>query len=150
MTIEQLSTPTDLTMTLLLLGDESEDMIARYLPGGRIFVGKIDGAEVAVCVVTEESDGWIEVKNLAVSPDMRRQGLGRRMLLYVESRYPGCNIRLGTGETPSTLQFYRSCGYRYSHTVADFFTANYPHPIVEEGVTLRDMIYLVKEAPGDP
>ncbi len=133
-------------MPLLLLGDESEAMVGRYLPRAEgVYVGRHDGSVVAVCVVTSEPDGWIEIKNLAVAPSMRRRGIGRAMLAYVESRHHGHRFKLGTGATPSTLRFYRGCGYRYSHRVADFFTTNYDHPIVEEGVTLRDMLYPVKE-----
>lgn len=131
--------------SLLLLGDESEQMIERYIHKGRIFAGIYDQKYVAVCVITIEADGWIEIRNLAVSPDMRRKGMGRLMIAYVESLYPVCKFRLGTGETPSTLRFYKSCGYVYSHRVQDFFTDNYDHPIIEEGVQLRDMLYLIKD-----
>lgn len=87
----------------------------------------------------------VEVKNLAVEPDFRGRGIGRSMLEYIENMNRGKVIILGTGETPSTLRFYNSCGYFYSHRVPDFFIDNYPEPIVEEGVTLRDMIYLKKD-----
>ena len=134
-------------MPLLLMGDESEEMISRYIKRGRIFTGKQLDEIVAVCVVTEEPDNWIEVKNLAVAPHMRRQGVGRSMLAYAERLYPGRRFRLGTGETPSTLWFYEGCGYHISYRIPDFFTKNYSHPIIEEGVRLKDMLYLVKEPP---
>ncbi len=138
-------------MPLLLIGDESEAMISRYLPQGRIYVGMLDERVVAVCVVTIESDHCVEVKNLAVEPEMQRRGFGRAMLSYVESCFPGHVIMLGTGETPSTLRFYEMCGFRYSHRIKDFFTDNYDHPIIEEGVQLRDMLYLSKHsAPQTP
>ena len=66
------------------------------------------------------------------------------MLEYVEALFPEKIFRLGTGETPSTLRFYHNCGYRYSHRIPDFFTDNYDHAIVEEGVLLKDMVYLRK------
>lgn len=131
-------------MPLLLMGDESEAMIERYLSRGRVFAAREDGVWVAVCVVTAEDDGWMEVKNLAVAPERRKRGIGRSMLLHVEGLFPAAKFRLGTGETPSTLRFYASCGYRYSHRIDNFFVDNYDHPIVEEGVRLRDMLYLVK------
>ena len=86
----------------------------------------------------------MEVKNLAVYPECRRKGYGRSLLEFVEKRYADCAFQLGTGETPSVLRFYERCGYRYSHRVPDFFTDNYDHPIVEEGVLLRDMLYFEK------
>lgn len=141
---EQLTTDIPSVMPLLLIGDESEEMIARYLPGGTVYVAKLDGKIVAVCVVVELDNDWVEIKNLAVLPNHRRQGIGRSMLEFAESQHPRKKFRLGTGETPSTLRFYDSCGYRYSHRIKRFFTDNYDHPIVEEGVTLRDMLYLVK------
>lgn len=38
-----------------------------------------------------------------------------------------------------------SCGYSYSHRIAGFFTDNYPGPIIEDGVRLKDMLYLSKQ-----
>lgn len=136
-------------MDLLLMGDESEEMIMKYLCLGRLFVGSVDGCDVAVVVVTERSDGSAEVNNLAVAPGYRRKGIGRMMLSHVESICQYRAIYIGTGETPSTLRFYESCGYRYSHRVADFFTDNYPSPIIEEGVTLTDRVYLCKPPVSD-
>ncbi len=133
-------------MDLLLIGDESEDMIMRYLDRGSLYVGSIDNKDVAVIVTVENNDGSVEIKNLAVAAAYRRKGIGRKMLEYVEKVYPDRKIILGTGETPSTLRFYRSCGYLYSHRIPNFFTDNYPNPIVEEGVTIRDMIYLFKKS----
>lgn len=133
-------------MPLLLAGDESEAMIARYIGRATLYAGHIGGRVAAVCAVTDEGPDVVEVKNLAVGADMRRHGIGRAMLAHVEELNRGKTIRLGTGETPSTLRFYHGCGYRETHRVAGFFTRNYDHPIVEEGVTLRDMIYLSKQA----
>lgn len=131
-------------MPLLLIGDESESMIDRYIGCGNLYVGFIRHLPMAVCLSNIVDDFTVEVKNLAVLPEFRRRGFGRRMLQHVESLNPDKTIILGTGETPSTLHFYRSCGFSYSHRIRDFFTDNYPAPIVEEGVTLRDMIYLKK------
>lgn len=142
--IEQIDFDKRRYMPLLLIGDESEEMIGRYLDRGQLFAGFIDGVAVAVCVAMAVGAHHTEVKNLAVHPDFQRQGIGRRMLEYVERHNSGKTVTLGTGETPSTLRFYRSCGYIYSHRIPDFFTDNYPDPIIEEGVLLRDMVYLSK------
>lgn len=132
-------------LTLLLIGDESETMIERYLDPGTLYVGLFNGKPIAVCVTLNLDPNTVEIKNLAVEDKCRRHGYGRRMLEYVESQHSNKKIILGTGETPSTLRFYKSCGYSYSHRIPDFFTDNYPTPIIEEGVTLRDMIYLEKQ-----
>ena len=113
-------------LPLLLVGDEQEEMVMRYLPHGSLFV-------------------CFELKNLAVEPCRQRQGHGRRMVAFVVRRYAEQGyrtLRVGTGETPSTLSFYAQCGFRPAGRIPDFFTRNYDHPIVEEGVLLRDMILL--------
>lgn len=132
-------------LPLLLIGDESETMIDRYLDSGTLYVGLFNDKPIAVCVTVKLDPNTVEIKNLAVDAEYRRHGYGRRMLEYVESQHSNKMFILGTGETPSTLRFYESCGYSYSHRIPNFFTDNYPTPIIEEGVTLRDMIYLKKQ-----
>ena len=129
-------------MPLLLLGDEQEEMVRRYLDRGVLYVMEEAGESAAVCLVTEEGPGVYEIKNLAVAPGFRRQGRGRDMVEHACAACPGDVMLVGTGETPSTLRFYRSCGFVPSHRVENFFTDHYYHLIVEEGVVLRDMVYL--------
>ncbi len=130
-------------LPLLLIGDEDEGMIGRYL--GRCELYALYDEDLrAVCALTREESGDAEIKNLAVSPAYQRRGYGRVMVEFaVEScRAPGRFLYVGTGESPLTLGFYRRCGFRYSHRVKNFFTDNYPRPIVECGRRLTDMIYL--------
>ena len=54
-------------LSLLLLADEQEDMIDRYLDRGTMYVLDDSGVK-AECVVTDEGGGVLEVKNLAVAP----------------------------------------------------------------------------------
>lgn len=131
-------------LPLLLIGDESEQMIARYIDKGNLYVGFADNEPITVCLAVSVDSITVEVKNLAVMPQFRRKGYGRMMLRHIESLHPGKTIILGTGETPSTLRFYERCGYVYSHRIPCFFTNHYSDPIIEEGVALRDMLYLKK------
>ncbi len=128
-------------LSLLLLGDEQESMIDRYLDRGEMYVGIHDNTAICVCVVTTET-GFFEIKNLAVDPRFQRKGYGRMMLEEIKRIYSGHQLLVGTGETPSTLQFYNKCGFVYSHRITDFFTINYNHIIIEDGIILKDMIYL--------
>ena len=134
-------------LPLLLMGDEQESMIDRYLDRGTLYVLEDGEGAAAVCVVTREGEALWEIKNLAVRPDLRRQGIGRELVAQVCRRCPGGVLQVGAGETPGTLKFYRACGFVPSRRVPDFFTRHYDHPIVEEGVLLRDMIYLEKPLP---
>lgn len=64
-------------LDLLLLADEQESMIDRYLERGDMFI-LIDNEEVkASCVVTEEGEGIYEIKSIAVYPKFQRQGYGK-------------------------------------------------------------------------
>ena len=129
---------------LLLLGDEQMSMIERYLWRSDLFALLCDDDAVAITAVTDEGDGNIEIKNLTVRPEMQRKGYGSALISFVKERYRGCGkmLYVGTGENPDTLRFYEMNGFEYSHTVRDFFSSNYDHPIYENGKMLRDMIYL--------
>lgn len=146
MNIFEVKTDKKRYLPLLLLGDEQEDMIDRYLERGAMYALEEGGSVKAVCVVTGEGDGTLELKNLAVSPDCQRRGLGRRMVDFLAQTYRGRYRRLlvGTGDSPLTLPFYEACGFRRSHVVPNFFTDHYDHPIYEGGRQLVDMIYLIK------
>lgn len=135
-------------LPLLLLGDEQESMIDRYLERGEMFVMlNRETTPVAVAVVTDEGGGILELKNLAVHPLCQRKGYGQRMIAYVCEHYKDRfhTLLAGTGDSRQTLSFYKNCGFTYSHTVADFFLKNYDHPIVEEGKVLKDMIYFKRK-----
>lgn len=134
-------------LPLLLLADEQESMIDRYLERGDLFV-MFDGQNpIAVAVVTAEGNGVYELKNLAVTPAYQRKGYGRQMIEFLCRHYSGaCHTMLvGTGESRQTVSFYENCGFTYSHTVPDFFTRNYDHPIIEDGRVLKDMIYFQRK-----
>lgn len=148
MKIKSITTNKKRFLPLLLLADEQESMIDRYLGRGELFVmyDKQETEAVAVAVVTNEGNGIYELKNLAVAPSFQRKGYGRQMVEYLCQYYADiCHTLLvGTGESKQTISFYESCGFIYSHILPDFFTCNYDHPIVEDGKVLKDMVYLRK------
>ena len=131
-------------LPLLLLADEQEEMIDRYLERGIMYLLEDEGIK-AECVLTEEADGILEIKNIAVDPRFRGKGYGRALLTFVEKRYQSrfSVLQAGTGESP--LPFYQKCGFVYSHRIKNFFLDHYDHPIWEEGVLLTDMVYLRKK-----
>ena len=140
-------------LPLLLLADEQEDMIDRYLERGTLYVLTDGGGDAkGACVVTDERDGVLEIKNLATAPQSRRKGYGKALVGFLESRYRGAFsvLQVGTGESPLTLPFYLKCGFRFSHRIPNFFMEHYDHPIIEAGVRLVDMVVLRKplEAPS--
>ena len=54
-------------------------------------------------------------------------------------------LQVGTGDSPSTIPFYESCGFCRHHQVKDFFTDHYDHPIYDSGVQLVDMVCLQRK-----
>lgn len=132
-------------LPLLLLADEQEDMIDRYLERGTMYVLE-DGGVKAECVVTDEGGGILELKNLAVEPESQRKGYGKALIDFLVCKYKGrySVLQVGTGDSPLTIPFYEKCGFVCSHKIENFFTDNYDHPIYECGVQLTDMIYLQK------
>ena len=130
-------------LPLLLLADEQEDMVDRYLERGTMYVLEDDGVR-AECVVTDEGDGVLELKNLATAPEHQGKGYGRSLIDFLVRRYRGRYrlLQVGTGDSPSTVPFYEKCGFTRSHRVENFFLEHYDHPIYEQGVRLTDMIYL--------
>ena len=96
-------------LPLLLLGDEQEEMIDRYL------------------------------------------GYGRKLIDFLVGTYCGkySVLQAGTGDSPLTVPFYESCGFRRSHVVKHFFLDHYDHPIYEGGVQLVDMVYFRRPLSGD-
>lgn len=127
-------------LPLLLLGDEQEDMIERYLDRGTLWALYDGGVLRCVCVVTEEGGGDFEIKNLAVAPESQRRGYGRAMVEHVARQCRGRRLLAGTGDSPLTVPFYEACGFRESHRVKDFFLEHYDHPIYEAGRLLTDMV----------
>lgn len=128
---------------LLLLADEQESMVNRYIDKGDMFVVSTDGTDVGEAVVMPLGHGVLELKNIAISPEFQRHGYGKLLIEQILSYYGnGCAVMLvGTGDSRMTVSFYESCGFTYSHRVPDFFIDNYDHPIIECGVRLIDMVY---------
>lgn len=132
-------------LTLLLLADEQEDMIDRYLERGTMYVLDDDGVK-AECVVTDEGNGILEIKNIATEPGYQGKGYGRLLIEFLSENYAGkySVLQVGTGESPLTVPFYEKCGFTYHHKIKNFFTDHYDYPIYECGVRLDDMVYLQK------
>jgi len=133
-------------LDLLLLADEQESMIDKYLERGELFALYDNGVK-SVCVVTREDAGVCELKNIATDKKWHGKGYGSRLLSHLFTYYKGKydTMLVGTGDIPWIIQFYEKNGFRHSHRIPGFFTDNYDHPMVEDGVRLVDMVYLRKD-----
>ena len=133
-------------LPLLLLADEQEDMIDRYLDKGVLYVLDDDGIK-SECVVTDEGGGIIEIKNIATWPEYQGKGYGKNLIDYIVMKYKDkySILQVGTGDSSLTIPFYERCGFTRSHSIKNFFIDNYNHPIFENGVQLVDMIVLQRK-----
>lgn len=75
-------------LPLLLLGDEQESMIDRYLECSDMFA-MFDrrNVPIAIAVVSKKAHGQYELMNLAVAPCHQRKGHGSRMIEFICARY---------------------------------------------------------------
>lgn len=130
-------------IALLLLADEQEDMIDRYLETGTMYVLDDSGIK-AECVVTDEGNRILEIKNIATFPEFQGKGDGKKLVDFLMEFYSDDFdiLQVGTGDSPLTIPFYEKCGFKRHHRLKNFFIDNYDHPIFEAGVQLIDMIYL--------
>ena len=134
-------------LDLLLLADEQEDMIDKYLERGVLFALYDDDLK-SICVVTDEGSGTFEVQSLATYPQFQRKGYGRYLINYVCDHYRGENgtsMIVGTGDTPIIVPFYENSGFVISHRKENYFLEHYKEPIFEHGVQLQDKVFLKRE-----
>ena len=146
MVIKKIETDKKHYLGLLLLADEQEDMVDRYLERGTMYVLEDNGVR-AECVVTDEGSGVLELKNIAVEPEFQGRGYGKALVEFLIQTYIGqyTVLQVGTGDSPTTIPFYEACGFCRHHLVKNFFIDYYDHPIYECGVQLVDMVYLQRK-----
>ena len=74
-------------LSLLLLADEQENMIDKYIDRGIMYVLDDEGIIKAECIITDEQNGVLEIKNLAVKPEYQRKGYGKVMIDFIIKNY---------------------------------------------------------------
>ena len=105
-------------LSLLLLADEQETMIDRYLENGTMYVLNDNGIK-AECVVTDAGNRILEIKNIAVYPEFQGKGYGKKLLDFLEEFYTEDFdiLQVGTGDSPLTIPFYEKCGFKRHHVI---------------------------------
>ena len=95
------------------------------------------------CVIADEGNDVLEIKNIATVPVYQGKGYARALIEFIVNHYREqyAVLQVGTGNSPLTIPFYEKCGFVRSHIISNFFTDNYDHPIYESGIQLVDMVY---------
>ena len=133
-------------MTLLLEADPSELIIRDVFTHSCAYEIRVEHALTGVMLLVRPNTDTLEIANISVGRAYRRQGLGSRLIDRAKMETVRLGLRrleVGTGSTSfEALCFYQTCGFRMDRIERDYFVDRYQQPIVENGITLRDMVRL--------
>lgn len=134
---------------LLLLADETIEGINKYIFDSEIYVLEQKNQIIAVYALQVLGKEEVEIKNIAVAKEYQGHGIGKRLLEDATDRARSRGLKrliIGTGDVLGMpLCFYQKEGFERYAVKKDFFILNYPKPIYDHGVQLRDMVMLKKE-----
>ena len=133
-------------LDILLIGDEDEKMVDKYLECGNLYALYENNELMSVSVVLEIGSTTVEIKNLATYPKYQNKGYASKLIDFIQNKYKEDfkYLILGTGENKATLDFYKKRGFVEFKRIKNFFIDNYQKPIFENNIQLVDMIYLRK------
>ncbi len=134
---------------LLLLADETKEAIDKYIFDSEIFVLEENNQLIALYALKAINLTQIEIKNIAVQTDFQGKGIGSFLLKDAFERAKELGFQsllIGTGDASlKQLALYQRVGFKKHDVIKDFFIDNYPEPIFENGIQLKDMIVLEKK-----
>lgn len=134
---------------LLLLADETREAIDRYIHNSELYVLEQENEMIGVYALYPISAQEIEIKNIAIRTSCQGRGLGKLLLADAafRAKAKGYNtLLIGTADAaPGPLYLYQKVGFKIYAIKENFFINNYPAPIYEEGVQLKDMVMLRKK-----
>jgi putative acetyltransferase len=85
--------------------------------GGHVYVAAVGGSVVGTAALIKYGDGIYELSKMAVSPETRGQGVGRKLLLYViaQARALGAHtVFLGSSKRlENAVHLYEALGFRH-------------------------------------
>ncbi|MDR2040481.1 MAG: GNAT family N-acetyltransferase [Bacteroidales bacterium] len=140
-------TGNDYPYRLLLQADETRESINKYLFDSEVYVVRFPQEEepAGVFCLYRVDESTVELKNIAVDEPYRGMGTGSRLIeeIAVIAAMNGYKeIIVGTGTedcAPALIRFYERNGFHKSGLRENFFIDNFPEPIYENGVLLKDM-----------
>ncbi|WP_336703870.1 GNAT family N-acetyltransferase [Chryseobacterium indologenes] len=145
-TFNKLNSDSEIPYHLLLLADETREAINQYIFNSEIYLLH-DGIEnIAVMALYKKTHTELEIKNIAVIESYRNKGIGTILIdkakeIAKEKHYK--TLTVGTSDTGfQQIIFYEKNGFIKSGILKDFFIENYPAPIYENGLQMRDMVLL--------
>lgn len=145
----------DAYLPLLHLADDSVEQVRNYYQTGTLFaLDSPDGKPIGMILAIPERRGTVELKAVAVDEMLHGQGVGTRLLAAVLERLRASGVArviVGTGNAGiGQLAYYQKAGFRLWKIERDFFSParGYPEGIEENGIPLRDMVWMDQELSG--
>jgi ribosomal protein S18 acetylase RimI-like enzyme len=136
------------------LAEDSAAELDSYLNAGRVLTASAGPDVVGHLQLVETGrPGRVEIKNMAVRPDLQGRGVGGRLvraavdLVTAES---GTALVVATAAADvGNLRFYQRQGFRLRSVERDAFTlaTGYPAGIQLDGIELRDRVWLDRPVP---
>jgi aminoglycoside 6'-N-acetyltransferase I len=145
----QLSKQEAIPYHLLLLADETKEIIEPYAKEGEIYVLEVGSKTIAVYVLLTIDTKRVEIKNIAVEKSYQGQGIGTLLLREATSRAKEQGFEtllIGTANGAiKQLYLYQKEGFEITSIKKNFFIDHYPEPIFENGILCKHMIMLEKQ-----
>lgn len=132
-----------------MLADETVEAIEKYLYDSNVYVAKHEGKIIGTFCLYHINNKTVEIKNIAVLPDLQNHGIGSYLLgkiqeIALKKNYK--TIIVGTGDCGfKQIRFYEKNGFSKYGIKENFFLNNYDKPIYENGIQLKDMIMFMKK-----
>jgi len=91
--IRQLRKDEKIPYDLLLLADETREVIDKYIFGSDIFVLEQESKTIAAYVLKLTDKNMVEIKNMAVAAECQGQGMGKLLLRDAVCRAKGKGVK---------------------------------------------------------
>ncbi|MET3038474.1 N-acetyltransferase [Chryseobacterium sp. NRRL B-14859] len=145
-TFNTISSYSEIPYELLLLADETIEAINQYIFKCDIYLLHNGTENIAVMALCKNSETELELKNIAVIESYRSKGIGSILInkaKEIARKNQYTILTVGTSDTGfQQIRFYEKNGFVRTGIRKDFFIENYPDPIYENGLRMRDMVLL--------
>ncbi len=145
-TITKLQPEDPLPFDLLLLADETKEAIEKYIYDCEVFLVNQNGKSIAAFALYPINQPEIEIKNIAVVPELQGKGIGSDLIkeiVRIAKTENYSSLIVGTGDVSDVqIRFYERSGFVKYDMKKNFFIDNYKLPIIENGKQMKDMVML--------
>lgn len=134
---------------LLLLADPLKELVDEYLEHSDIFIAINNDDIIGIIVLYPLSAVSVEIKNLAVKPELQGKGIGNYLIenaVKVAHTKGIKSICIGTANSSiGQLYLYQKHGFEITEIKRNFFIDNYPEIIMENGIQAKHMLVLTRQ-----